>query len=191
MTRHRKEDILAAAQPLFDQRGYHMVSLRDVADVLQISKGNLTYHFQKREDLIEACAQQTYQDALPATPPTTLDGLNELLASLVEKRAARPYYFYNLAQLPALCPQMASEGLLERLSGDLAESIRILAKAKVFRRDCLPVYEGLVQGILSLLIHGLPGDDSTSADELLICIWSMLVPCLTETGKKQYAALFA
>ena len=42
-----RRDILNAARRLFNQRGYNGVSLQDIASAVGISKGNLTYHFQK------------------------------------------------------------------------------------------------------------------------------------------------
>lgn len=50
-TRHR---ILRAARLLFNERGVANVSQRNISDHIAISPGNLTYHFKKRDDIIEA-----------------------------------------------------------------------------------------------------------------------------------------
>lgn len=49
-----KEKILSTALQLFNERGISQVSLRTISGEMQISLGNLTYHFKKREDIIEA-----------------------------------------------------------------------------------------------------------------------------------------
>jgi len=49
-----KEKILNTALRLFNEKGLAQVSQRTIADALKISPGNLTYHFKKREDIIEA-----------------------------------------------------------------------------------------------------------------------------------------
>ncbi|MEN7550524.1 TetR/AcrR family transcriptional regulator [Rapidithrix thailandica] len=49
-----KENILEQSLKLFNERGLSNVSLRTVADELNISVGNLQYHFKKREHIIEA-----------------------------------------------------------------------------------------------------------------------------------------
>lgn len=49
-----KQSILRAAKLLFNNHGVPLVSQRNIADHIAISPGNLTYHFNKREDIIEA-----------------------------------------------------------------------------------------------------------------------------------------
>ncbi|MBK6265113.1 TetR family transcriptional regulator [Marivirga sp. S37H4] len=50
----RKEEILQCALRLFNEMGVSQVSLRTISADLGISLGNLTYHFKKREEIIEA-----------------------------------------------------------------------------------------------------------------------------------------
>lgn len=50
----RKSDILIAARKLFNQKGISAVATRDIARALNISQGNLTYHFPQKGQLIEA-----------------------------------------------------------------------------------------------------------------------------------------
>lgn len=49
-----KYRILRAARLLFNERGISEVSQRTISDHIAISPGNLTYHFNKREEIIEA-----------------------------------------------------------------------------------------------------------------------------------------
>lgn len=49
-----KLKILSKARQLFNESGISNISLRDIAKELNISVGNLQYHFKKREDIIEA-----------------------------------------------------------------------------------------------------------------------------------------
>ena len=48
MKKNTRQLILDTAKRLFNERGYNGVSLKDIADELNISKGNLTYHFRKK-----------------------------------------------------------------------------------------------------------------------------------------------
>ena len=54
MRRNTRQNILDAARKLFNEYGYNSVSLRDIANDAGISKGNLTYHFSKKEEIMEA-----------------------------------------------------------------------------------------------------------------------------------------
>ncbi|MEL6925339.1 MAG: TetR/AcrR family transcriptional regulator, partial [Bacteroidota bacterium] len=49
-----KEKILANARALFNERGLAGTSQRAIADHMGISPGNLTYHYKKRSQIIEA-----------------------------------------------------------------------------------------------------------------------------------------
>ncbi|NOQ72405.1 MAG: TetR family transcriptional regulator [Crocinitomix sp.] len=48
------QKILRAARLLFNEHGVAKVSQRTICDHIAISPGNLTYHFKKRDDIIEA-----------------------------------------------------------------------------------------------------------------------------------------
>lgn len=49
-----KRLILDTALNLFNEKGLAQVSLRTIAESMRISPGNLTYHFKKREEIVEA-----------------------------------------------------------------------------------------------------------------------------------------
>lgn len=48
----RRSEIVSAALEVFAERGYVGASVREIADRLNISKGNLTYHFAVKDDLL-------------------------------------------------------------------------------------------------------------------------------------------
>lgn len=50
----KKKLILEAARVLFNEKGYHQVTIRMIALKLGMSSGNLNYHYKKREDIFEA-----------------------------------------------------------------------------------------------------------------------------------------
>ena len=49
----RKKLILDTARKLFNEYGLPNVTIRQIAQEMKISSGNLTYHFQKREELVQ------------------------------------------------------------------------------------------------------------------------------------------
>ncbi len=50
----KKKLILEAAKTLFNEKGYHNVTIRMIALKMNMSSGNLNYHYKKREDIFEA-----------------------------------------------------------------------------------------------------------------------------------------
>lgn len=48
----RRDELLAAAEKLFCQRGYQATSVRDIAEALEIRAGSLYAHIESKEDLL-------------------------------------------------------------------------------------------------------------------------------------------
>ncbi|MBK8501228.1 MAG: TetR/AcrR family transcriptional regulator [Saprospiraceae bacterium] len=71
-----KEKILEVTLELINQKGYHQVGVREIARHMQISPGNLSYHFARKEDiliqLVEALRQANdlLYDEYPKKKPT-------------------------------------------------------------------------------------------------------------------------
>lgn len=49
-----RDHIVEAADQLFYQRGYEHTSFADIADVVQISRGNFYYHFKTKDEILDA-----------------------------------------------------------------------------------------------------------------------------------------
>jgi len=49
-----RDNIVEAADRLFYERGYEHTSFADIADAVQISRGNFYYHFKSKDDILEA-----------------------------------------------------------------------------------------------------------------------------------------
>lgn len=50
----RKNEILDAAERLFDMKGYESASINDILDAVGIARGTLYYHFKSKEDILDA-----------------------------------------------------------------------------------------------------------------------------------------
>jgi len=57
-----KQKILAASLRLFNENGMVNVSLRQIAKSINISQGNLNYHFKLKEDIVEALYFQLVEE---------------------------------------------------------------------------------------------------------------------------------
>ncbi|MDB0037728.1 TetR/AcrR family transcriptional regulator [bacterium] len=57
-----KQKILDVARELFNELGYGQVTIRMIALKLEMSSGNLNYHFKKREEILDALYFQMVKD---------------------------------------------------------------------------------------------------------------------------------
>ncbi len=51
-TVHRRDDVIAAAERLFAERGFQATSVRDIAEVLHLQPGSLYAHIESKDDLL-------------------------------------------------------------------------------------------------------------------------------------------
>jgi AcrR family transcriptional regulator len=51
---HRLQSILAAAQKVFSQKGYHGATIRDIAREAQVAEGTIYIYFKSKKDLLIA-----------------------------------------------------------------------------------------------------------------------------------------
>ncbi|WP_432168611.1 TetR/AcrR family transcriptional regulator [Streptomyces sp. bgisy031] len=77
---NRKAQIRSAAAQLFLQRGYHNVSMADVATALEITPGALYHHYRNKQDLLLHTVLE-HLDALDALARDAA-GLDQVLRSL-------------------------------------------------------------------------------------------------------------
>jgi len=57
-----RDQIVEAADRLFYRQGYEHTSFSDIADVVQISRGNFYYHFKSKDEILEAVIAKRLAD---------------------------------------------------------------------------------------------------------------------------------
>ena len=60
-----KQRILLTSRQLFNDNGEASVTALDISQTLDISPGNLYYHFRSKEDILSQLFDQLYQDIVP------------------------------------------------------------------------------------------------------------------------------
>ncbi len=93
----RIQEILGTAAALFGERGYDAVSLEDVADRLDVTKGSLYYYFASKDELVTAAIEtlgNEWTARLESLPSGRSGTAAERLRSLVREHlgiAVREY----------------------------------------------------------------------------------------------------
>ena len=189
-----RDEIINTARRLFNRRGYSDVSMRDIADALSISVGNLTYHFGRKEDVLLAVVEEThrYRDALPL--PQSLPQLNALLARMQNDIQQNAFYFWH----HGTCENVPAP-VVEKQTALLQEHFDVLCKT--FASLCengqvvAEAYNGhycrLAQAVQALYTYWVPYTahevDYGVSKDLLDCVWGALFPVLTDEGRQVYA----
>jgi AcrR family transcriptional regulator len=104
----RIQEILATAAALFGERGYDAVSLEDVADRLDVTKGSLYYYFASKDELVTAAIEtlgNEWTDRLEGLPAGQSGTPPERLRALVREHIGIAVREYPAALRLFLAPQ--------------------------------------------------------------------------------------
>lgn len=179
-----RDRILETARALFNERGYNEVSMRNIAEALKISVGNLTYHFKRKEDLIEAVITAQHSEYRVPDIPRTLEELDACFKRVLLHQEKNCYYSRHYQQLSQISPKIyeIQRRVLQDLRDLVAGAFMNLIQAKLMKTDEVPCQsENTIQAILTICAYGTVLGETTP----IACVWSLIYPLLTENGKKQ------
>ena len=135
----RRIEILKSAAAAFRRRGYHGASVDEIASALDMTKGNLYYYFQNKEEILFACHDYS---------------LDELLALMDQVRAESSSPDDKLRKLIlAFIHMMLDELQATALTLDLQALSPALMKRIITKRDRFDhglraiIQQGMDQGL--------------------------------------------
>jgi TetR/AcrR family transcriptional regulator len=70
----RRIEILKSAAAAFRRRGYHGASVDEIASALDMTKGNLYYYFQNKEEILFACHDYSLDELLALMDQVRAEG---------------------------------------------------------------------------------------------------------------------
>lgn len=178
-----KKQILETARNLFNEYGYTKTTMRDISNALNMTVGNLTYHFNKKHDLFFALMDEIELDTKIIKAESLLDFhlvIDELLAGMVRNR----FFFSDFKLFDGIdgyvSPDVKSKeflNLMVDLLNDLKtsgyfisefDSDRMVSTMKI----CLLAH-------LTWISHDPTIQDKHS---FLLDHWRLLMPYFTEQG---------
>lgn len=191
MSNDTRQKILGTAKTMFNERGYNNVSTRDISQKLGISKGNLTYYFKKKEDIIEAIVSESSNTRI-TDPPESLKELNDFLRDVQNVVQQNSFYFWHHTQLSQVSQKI--KDLQGEVFNDntniLKASLKKLNKAGLLRKEQFKgEYENMVNSLLLSSIYWMPfcrlKDDDDMESKYTEHAWNVIRPLLTTKGKKE------
>lgn len=190
MKKNIREEIRNTARALFNARGYREVSMRDIADALHISVGNLTYHYKKKEDLIESVFLERHKQYQKPGAPENITALNQFFMRVLDNRREHAFYYAYYDELLELCPKAAD--LQMQVMRDMFEAIKgafiKLQNENILRREAFTnQYDVIIQALMTICLYSLPEPmylGENAMQQKLMSLWSIVFSFLTEEGKR-------
>ena len=198
-----KDKILHQALLLFNEKGVDQVSVLEISQKLNISYGNLTYHFKKKEEIVLSLYQQMQKE------------LNASITHLVQCIFEETYYLklvnetfevtwkYRFIYLNINSLMIQFDVILQSEKAYALSRKKILSKAKKYL-----IQEGYlkpeVQVNYDMVIHNLAmilyswitdaklfyeGDEATKIDNYVSLFYNVALPNFTKQGLQRYQQL--
>lgn len=190
MKRNTKQEILQKAKEMFNEQGFNIVSTRDIAGALGISKGNLSYYFKKKEEIVEAILEQSSDTSLQEAPKS-LAQMDAFFLDIQKAIQENAFYFWHHAQLSQLSSKIHEKQKAKYQSNvdKLSQAFDTLRKDGVFRDEgFLGEYDNVIDSLLLTSIYWMPfcelRQSNSSNDGYQYHAWAALYPYLTDKGRK-------
>ncbi|MBM1105022.1 TetR/AcrR family transcriptional regulator [Aurantibacter crassamenti] len=200
----KKKVILNAAKTLFNDKGYHNVTIRMIALKLNMSSGNLNYHYKKREDIFEALYFEMVSEFdarvrdLPAVEVSISQIRNDIESSM-KRMVAYTFFWtdlYNLLNVSEKVNEHFQGVYKNRKEGCLLLFKKMIEKGLMHKPDYEWDHKFLAERMVNygntwLYATGLYTKKINRKDlniqvNLLL---SMLFPYLTPLGKKEFLTI--
>lgn len=195
MGKDTRQKILDCARELFNVNGFNGVSLQDIADAVGISKGNLTYHFNKKEEIMEGLLLENQPSKLPDVPKTLeeLDAVFFDIQQIVQKHS---YYFLYHAQLSQLSLKISEMQIFSyrTIQSIFREAFQNLYTDGLLREESFSgEYDYIIDALHMASIYWGPFSKlEKSADmhtEYRCHAWGMMYHLLTEKGRAKLSGI--
>lgn len=191
MVNNTKQEILKAAKKLFNEYGYNAVSLRDISGLMGISKGNLTYHFRKKEDIIESILDDITSGNQLHEVPKSITEMNDMFVHMQNIIKENAFYFWNHAQLS----QLSLKIRMQQKKAYLMNHQIFMEAIFLFNKDGIVMdeefngqYGQMVDSLLIACTYWIPFQDlkcdRDQQIDFLNHAWGVIFPLLTDTGKQ-------
>jgi AcrR family transcriptional regulator len=201
-----KEKILSTALQLFNEHGYNNITTRHIAAALNISPGNLHYHFKHSEDIIRdlflklISQMDSMMTELKKNEDKNLDSLYDFTYSTFEIFYTYQFIFLNFLDILNKLPEITSqyEALNSRRNEEFQSIFEGFQKNKIFKEN-IPdfIAEHLVTQMFifgnNWIVHNkitLKLDKEQAVRHYSLVQMNLFYPLLNEEQQKLYESKY-
>ncbi len=193
-----KQKIIDCAIRLFTKHGFGAVSLFEIAGELNISRGNLTYHFKDKDVLLGAISTQMWdkitKERNKSRQLPSFENLhNEVqLYHKIQKEYAFMFNDNHVLKHPLLKKKF-KEMINQTVEDNKAAIAFAIAAGNMRPEPFKGIYHNIALNTWMIAFFWLSqktirGENKSEDAEAII--WSMLIPHFTEKGIKAFKAFF-
>ena len=198
MKKKTKNRIIEAAIELFNQQGFGAISLHEIAQHLNISRGNLTYHFSTKDVLLETIASEMWgkievERKKRRDFPSFENIYNETKLYYVFQQEYS-FIFNDLHVIKhPLLEEKFREFCLTTIKDNQAAIAFAIRLGNMNPEPFAGAYYNLSLSIWTLALFWLPQQTIRKVnkeEEVMKVVWSLILPHFTPKGIESFKAFF-
>lgn len=185
-----KEKIMKAATQLFNEKGFGSVNLKELAQTMSISRGNLTYHFKNKEVLLAAIVKNMWtkidQEKQKTRQFPTFENMRNQTQLVYKFQREYAFVFLdnNVRNHPAVKEEF--QLMIEQTIEDFRKMIAFGIQLGNVKEETIPgTYYSLAFSVWMVSFYWLSQqttrDENTEANAEKV-LWGMILPHMTEKG---------
>jgi AcrR family transcriptional regulator len=185
-----KNKIITTATEIFNQRGFMVSTLQDIANDLGISRGNLRYHFKDKDILLHAIVQEMWdkikRERSKSREYPTFANLHNEVQLYYKFQQEYSFIFLDTHVLNHPVVREQFREMTEHTISDNEAALAFAMQAGNLKPEAVPgTYHNIAFITWMLTFYWLSqqiirGEKTKEDGEKLI--WSMLIPHFTEKG---------
>jgi len=195
-----KRKILDTSRVLFNEQSFSQVTIRMIAQKLNISSGNLNYHYKKREDILETLYFEMVAefdqriDNLPTIEISILQIKNDIYSSMKKMLAYQFFWtdIHNLLKLNKNIKSHFKEVYNQRIKGNVFLFNKLQEQQLMLNASFETEYDFLAERMVNFgntwLFSAELYENKINAKNLnhqVLTMLTILHPYLTNQGKKE------
>ena len=192
MKENIKKEIISNSRKLFNEHGYHEVTMRMIANKCNISVGNLTYYYAKKKDIMKELLES-------GEPQSSLDTINSLqdlyhFIYVMVDGVRKNHFFFSSSEMQSLDSDFfeANKNNVTKLHQEFMNCLLQLQNKKIIsssmQREEIETYVStLMLAHLSWANEENKNSSYTSLsfEEFILSHFILLKPYLTKKGLKE------
>ena len=192
-----RDNIISTGLRLFNNYGYGSVSIRQIADELQVDRRNVSYHFDKTS-LLEQISEMMWEELQELRKRKqdfpSFENLDReiTLYSHLQKKYAFVFKDLNLIEHPTIHKKF--KDFCKIMIKDSQQAVAFAIQQGNMHPEPIPgVYHALCEAVWSISICGLHFKTLRDAHSDLYIkklIWSQIIPYFTEKGIETFKSYF-
>lgn len=198
MAKHSKTQIIKKSKKIFNNKSFEAVSLHELANQLNMSRGNLAYHFKDKDILLKAIVEEMWvkieKDRSTSRQFPSFENLHKEVQLYYRYQKEYAFIFLNSNVLNhPVVQEKFREITSNTIAANKATLMYSLNSGNLKPEPFKGVYNNIAFTVWMLTFFWLSqqiirGEKTTEDGEKMI--WSLLLPHFTEKGRTRFTKYF-